>query len=268
MQGWFIERDDFRAARRPARPRRPARAARPDPRALRKAARAQRQGARSAGGRGQAQIGVSARFRSAGQSEAAAAGLLRRPAVPAAPADLRRLRRRRDRRDLRQRRPARAAARPRASFSTASLRAPCFIVVRGAVEIRARHAKRERRMAVLGPGQLLGYMSALEKGVARLRRRGARGGAAAGNSRARTSRSSTSAASPASTKLRRAIQGTLAALARPDQPASDAAHFARRGFAARTRKAKRWNGVLASQIVWALDEANRGLGSRPRAGSC
>jgi CRP-like cAMP-binding protein len=40
----------------------------------------------------------------------------------------------------------------------------CFIVVRGAVEIRAQHAKRERRLAVLGPGQLLGYMSALEKG--------------------------------------------------------------------------------------------------------
>ena len=39
----------------------------------------------------------------------------------------------------------------------------CFIVVRGAVEVRAQHAKRERRMAVLGPGQLLGYMSALEK---------------------------------------------------------------------------------------------------------
>lgn len=39
----------------------------------------------------------------------------------------------------------------------------CFIVVRGAVEIRAQHAKRERRMAVLGPGQLIGYMSALEK---------------------------------------------------------------------------------------------------------
>lgn len=39
----------------------------------------------------------------------------------------------------------------------------CFIVVRGAVEIRTPHAKRERRMAVLGPGQLLGYMSALEK---------------------------------------------------------------------------------------------------------
>jgi CRP-like cAMP-binding protein len=37
------------------------------------------------------------------------------------------------------------------------------LVVRGAVEIIARHEKRERRMAVLGPGQLLGYMSALEK---------------------------------------------------------------------------------------------------------
>ena len=41
----------------------------------------------------------------------------------------------------------------------------CFIVVRGAVEIRAHHSARERRMAVLGPGQLLGYMSALERGT-------------------------------------------------------------------------------------------------------
>lgn len=40
----------------------------------------------------------------------------------------------------------------------------CFVVIRGAVEIRARHGSRERRMAVLGPGQLLGYMSALEHG--------------------------------------------------------------------------------------------------------
>ena len=39
----------------------------------------------------------------------------------------------------------------------------CFIVIRGAVEIRARHDRLERRMAVLGPGQLVGYMSALEK---------------------------------------------------------------------------------------------------------
>ncbi|HEX6529853.1 MAG TPA: cyclic nucleotide-binding domain-containing protein [Burkholderiales bacterium] len=43
--------------------------------------------------------------------------------------------------------------------------AAVFIVVRGAVEIRAQHEKRERRMAILGPGQLLGYMSALEKGM-------------------------------------------------------------------------------------------------------
>jgi CRP-like cAMP-binding protein len=41
----------------------------------------------------------------------------------------------------------------------------CFVVLRGAVEVRAHHAGRERRMAVLGPGQLLGYMSALERGV-------------------------------------------------------------------------------------------------------
>jgi CRP-like cAMP-binding protein len=41
----------------------------------------------------------------------------------------------------------------------------CYVVVRGAVEIRAHHARRARRIAVLGPGQLLGYMSALEKSV-------------------------------------------------------------------------------------------------------
>jgi CRP-like cAMP-binding protein len=50
-----------------------------------------------------------------------------------------------------------------AVFSAGQPSDACFIVVRGAVEIRAQHAKRERRMAVLGPGQLLGYMSALEK---------------------------------------------------------------------------------------------------------
>ena len=43
--------------------------------------------------------------------------------------------------------------------------AAVFMVVRGAVEIRAQHEKRERRMAILGPGQLLGYMSALAKGA-------------------------------------------------------------------------------------------------------
>ena len=48
-------------------------------------------------------------------------------------------------------------------FGVGQASSASFIVVRGAVEIRARHDKRERRMAVLGPGQLLGYMSALEK---------------------------------------------------------------------------------------------------------
>jgi CRP/FNR family cyclic AMP-dependent transcriptional regulator len=48
-------------------------------------------------------------------------------------------------------------------FTAGQSSSACFIVVRGAVEIQAQHEKRERRMAVLGPGQLLGYMSALEK---------------------------------------------------------------------------------------------------------
>jgi len=48
-------------------------------------------------------------------------------------------------------------------FTAGQPSAAVFIVVRGALEIRAQHSKRERRMAVLGPGQLLGYMSALEK---------------------------------------------------------------------------------------------------------
>jgi len=37
-----------------------------------------------------------------------------------------------------------------------------FLVVRGAVEVVARHAPFERRLAVLGPGQLFGFMSMLE----------------------------------------------------------------------------------------------------------
>jgi len=50
-------------------------------------------------------------------------------------------------------------------FRTGQPSSACFIVVRGAVKIRAQHEKRERRIAVLGPGQLLGYMSALEKSL-------------------------------------------------------------------------------------------------------
>lgn len=39
-----------------------------------------------------------------------------------------------------------------------------FIVLRGAVEIVAARDGRERRMAVLGPGQIFGYMSLIEHG--------------------------------------------------------------------------------------------------------
>ena len=50
-----------------------------------------------------------------------------------------------------------------AVFRAGQTGAAVFVVVRGAVEIHGRHAKRSRRMAVRGPGQLLAYMSALEK---------------------------------------------------------------------------------------------------------
>lgn len=40
----------------------------------------------------------------------------------------------------------------------------CYVVLRGAVEIQALHERRSRRMAVLGPGQLVGYLSALMRG--------------------------------------------------------------------------------------------------------
>jgi len=41
----------------------------------------------------------------------------------------------------------------------------CYLVVRGAVEVRVRHETRERRLALLGPGQLFGFMSMLEGGA-------------------------------------------------------------------------------------------------------
>jgi CRP-like cAMP-binding protein len=50
-------------------------------------------------------------------------------------------------------------------FTTGQASEACFIVLRGAVEVRARQGGRVRRIAVLGPGQLLGYMSALERGT-------------------------------------------------------------------------------------------------------
>jgi CRP-like cAMP-binding protein len=84
----------------------------------------------------------------------------------------------------------------------------CFIVVRGAVEVRGGHAARERRIAVLGPGQLLGYMSALERST--------HGSDAVARENALLLEIPRAAfeslyfgASPASTKLHRAIQKSL-----------------------------------------------------------
>jgi CRP-like cAMP-binding protein len=93
-------------------------------------------------------------------------------------------------------------------FTAGQQSTACFIVVRGAVEIRAQHEKRERRMAVLGPGQLLGYMSALEKGVhgsdAIVREQ-----ALLLEIPAKTFESLYFGSSPASTKLHRVIQRSL-----------------------------------------------------------
>ncbi|HVJ12596.1 MAG TPA: cyclic nucleotide-binding domain-containing protein, partial [Burkholderiales bacterium] len=93
-------------------------------------------------------------------------------------------------------------------FTTGQPSSACFIVVRGAVKIRAQHEKRERRIAVLGPGQLLGYMSALEKSV-----HGSdaivREDALLLEIPARAFEKLYFGSSPASTKLHRAIQKSL-----------------------------------------------------------
>lgn len=127
-----------------------------------------------------------------------------------------------------------------------------YIVIRGAVEIRARHAARERRMAVLGPGQMLGYMSALEKGT--------HGSDALVCEEALLLEVPGKAferiyfgASPASARLRRAIQATLlASLGQTNR------HLTRLISLARLRSAdeesESLERVLASQIVWTLDE--------------
>jgi CRP-like cAMP-binding protein len=48
-------------------------------------------------------------------------------------------------------------------FSAGSESAAAFVVVRGAVEVVAPCGGNERRMAVLGPGQLVGYLSVLRE---------------------------------------------------------------------------------------------------------
>jgi len=145
-----------------------------------------------------------------------------------------------------------SAARGHALFTFGQPSSAVFIVVRGAVEIRARHAKRERRMAVLGPGQLLGYMSALEKGT--------HGSDAVAREEAllleipgKDFEKLYFGGSPASTKLRRAIQSTLlVSLGQTNR------HLTRLISLARLRSANEeteaLERLLGSQIVWTLDE--------------
>ena len=127
-----------------------------------------------------------------------------------------------------------------------------FVVLRGAVEICARHAQRERRMAVLGPGQLIGYMSAVEKGTH------------GSDAIVREPALVLEIASPAferlyfggsttSIKLRRTIQSTLLySLGQTNR------HLTRLISLAKLRSAdeesEALEKVIASQIVWTLGE--------------
>jgi len=130
-----------------------------------------------------------------------------------------------------------------------------FVVVRGAVEIRARHAMRERRMAVLGPGQLIGYMSAVEKGTH---------GADAIVREAALVLEIPNAefeklyfgASPLSTRLRREIQAVLLqSLGQTNRHLTRLISLAR--LRSKDEESEALQRVVASQIVWTLGEAPR-----------
>jgi CRP-like cAMP-binding protein len=129
-----------------------------------------------------------------------------------------------------------------ALFSAGQACKAAFVVLRGAVEIIASRAGRERRMAVLGPGQIIGYMSLLE---------GRAHGSAA---RARESTLLLEIArndfeliyfvtSSASTKLHRAIQRSLlASLAQTNR------HLTRLINLARLRGAQKQGNSLESAL--------------------
>ena len=164
VEGWFIERDDFRSL---VAQRVPAALSVQHALTLTLSDKLRALNAKVlevAAAEDKPKNRCQAPIRSARQGEAPEESLVRHQALPAAPAGLRRLRlRARSRKSSPSPRSSSCRA---ATPSSSPARPPtaCFIVVRGAVEIRAQHAKRERRMAVLGPGQLLGYMSALESG--------------------------------------------------------------------------------------------------------
>ena len=48
-------------------------------------------------------------------------------------------------------------------FASGAAAETCFLVVRGAVEVIAPHGKMERRVAIAGPGELVGYLAALDR---------------------------------------------------------------------------------------------------------
>jgi CRP-like cAMP-binding protein len=125
-----------------------------------------------------------------------------------------------------------------------------FVVLRGAVEIRAQNAKRERRMAVLGPGQLIGYMSAVEKGT--------HGSDALVREPALVLEIPSPAfeklyfgGSTTSIKLRRTIQSTLLnSLGQTNRHLTRLISLAK----LRSEESEALEKVLASQIVWTLGE--------------
>jgi CRP-like cAMP-binding protein len=122
-----------------------------------------------------------------------------------------------------------------------------FVVLRGAAEIIGFHAKRERRMAVLGPGQLFGHMSLLDGGTHGFGAR-ARETALLFEIPRKAFDAIYFGASPASTKLHGAIQRSLlASLAQTNR------HLTRLINLARLRGAQnegdRLESALSGQIV-------------------
>jgi CRP-like cAMP-binding protein len=47
-------------------------------------------------------------------------------------------------------------------FAAGEPAASCFLVIRGAIEVLARNGRFERRVAIAGPGELVGYLAALD----------------------------------------------------------------------------------------------------------
>ena len=48
-------------------------------------------------------------------------------------------------------------------FAAGQPASSCFLVVRGAIEVLSRNGTMERRVAIAGPGELVGYLAALDK---------------------------------------------------------------------------------------------------------